>query len=230
MANDKRVTFPLMPTGHWFTLRIKFQQSIPGVVTDSYIATVLNMKQASARNNILPYLKQVGIIDENGKPQERAKQWRDDTQYQKVCAEIIKEVYPKELIDACPDPLSDRETVERWFSNRTGSGQVAVRRMIAFYSILVEADHSKASVPKNKSASKSTPAPKKSIKKQIPKKAEHVKRGVDNQKQPDDTKSKIPSMNINLQIHISADASTDQIDKIFESMAKHIYNRKTVNE
>jgi len=93
-----------MPIGHWWTLRTRFQQSIPGVVTDSYIATVLNMKESSARANILPYLKQVGIIDEDGKPSERATKWRDNAQYKKVCSEIIKETYPQELIDACPDP------------------------------------------------------------------------------------------------------------------------------
>jgi hypothetical protein len=32
-----------------------------------------------------------------------------------------------------------------------------------------------------------------------------------------------PDVNINLQIHISADASPDQIDHIFMSMAKHLY-------
>lgn len=56
MVNNKKSSFPLMPISHWWTLRTKFQQSIPGVVTDSYIATVLNMKEASARGNILPYL------------------------------------------------------------------------------------------------------------------------------------------------------------------------------
>jgi hypothetical protein len=35
--------------------------------------------------------------------------------------------------------------------------------------------------------------------------------------------SKGPDVNINLQIHISADASSDQIDQIFASMAKHLY-------
>ena len=34
-----------------------------------------------------------------------------------------------------------------------------------------------------------------------------------------------PSVHINLEIHISSDATPDQIDKIFESMAKHIYNK-----
>ena len=36
-------------------------------------------------------------------------------------------------------------------------------------------------------------------------------------------KPNIPAININLQIHISSDASPEQIDKIFESMSKHIY-------
>jgi hypothetical protein len=32
-----------------------------------------------------------------------------------------------------------------------------------------------------------------------------------------------PSLHIDLQIHISSDASFEQIDKIFESIAKHLY-------
>ena len=36
-------------------------------------------------------------------------------------------------------------------------------------------------------------------------------------------KPNVPAININLQIHISSDASPEQIDKIFESMSKHIY-------
>jgi hypothetical protein len=35
-----------------------------------------------------------------------------------------------------------------------------------------------------------------------------------------------PSLNINLQIHISADATVEQIEKIFESMAKYLYKPK----
>lgn len=55
MAAEKKTSFPLMPLGHWWTLRAKFKQSIPGVVTDSYLSTVLNMKEASARNNIMRF-------------------------------------------------------------------------------------------------------------------------------------------------------------------------------
>ena len=34
-----------------------------------------------------------------------------------------------------------------------------------------------------------------------------------------------PELNINIQIHISSDAEPNQIDKIFESMAKHLFNQ-----
>lgn len=230
MVDDKKGSYPLMPTGHWWTLRKKFQQSIPGIVTDSYIASVLNMKEASARANILPSLKQVDIIDENGRAKERAKQWRDDAQYKKVCSDIIKEVYPQELLDACPDPISDKESAERWFANHTGSGQVAVRKMVSFYSLLSEADPEKATEQKAKAKTKNVKDSKKSPTKQPSLKQGTRNPNVEDKRQFIERSNSVPSMNINLQIHISADASPDQIDKIFESMAKHIYHRKIVNE
>ena len=228
MVDDKKASYPLMPTGHWWTLRKKFQKSIPGIVTDSYIASVLNMKEASARTNILPSLRQVNIIDENGKTKERAKQWRDDAQYNKVCSDIIKEVYPQELLDACPDPILDKESAERWFANHTGSGQVAVRKMVSFYSLLSDANPEKATEQKAKT--KNAKESKKSFTKQKASKQGTTKPNVEDKRQHIERSSSVPSMNINLQIHISADASPDQIDKIFESMAKYVYHRKTVNE
>lgn len=35
-----------------------------------------------------------------------------------------------------------------------------------------------------------------------------------------------PEVHIDIQIHISPESTTEQIDKIFESMAKHLYGRK----
>ncbi len=40
MAEQKK-SYPMLPIAHWWALRKKFKQSIPGVVTDSYLATVL---------------------------------------------------------------------------------------------------------------------------------------------------------------------------------------------
>jgi hypothetical protein len=229
MAEEKKMNYPVIPSAHWWGLRKKFQQSIPGVVTDSYIAAVLNMQAISARANILPGLKVAKIIDQDGKTLDRAKRWRDDEQYQKVCKEIVKDIYPQELIDAVPDPISNRQVVERWFANHTGFGKVAVRKIVTFYTLLSEADPKKGmeivkvkpTIKKGKKEKKvaisQTPAPDKSS--HIPDKSSD---------KPGKTEERLdkPGIHINLQIHISADASSDQIDQIFSSMAKHIYREK----
>jgi hypothetical protein len=225
MAEEKK-SLPMLPITHWWALRRKFKQSIPGVVTDNYLATVLEMGANSARANILPFLKTLGIIDEDGKTLERAKQWRDDEHYKEVCQAMLKEIYPGDLQEAVPDPIRDRSQAERWFANHTGAGQAAVRRMVALYSVLVEADASKQpeqeKAGRPRKASQEPPAPKpRKLSKALPGgEAGAAQRGPNNSvRQP----QQAPGININLEIHISADATADQIDQIFASMSKHIY-------
>jgi hypothetical protein len=45
-------------------------------------------------------------------------------------------------------------------------------------------------------------------------------------RQPVTHSAAFPSLHIDVQIHIASDASADQIDKIFESMAKHFQTAK----
>lgn len=224
----KKESFPLMPVKQWWALRKKFKQSIPGVVTVNYLSTVLDMKPISARNNVLPYLKMVGIIDLDGKPLELAKRWRDDAEYSSVCDEIKIEVYPPELLDAIPNVSTERPVVERWFANHTGAGEVGVRKMASFYLLLLEADPTK--VPET---SPTTTKPIKSnIQLKKPAKLNPVKEAqVESESETIVNVSKpnlnVPSINLNLQIHISADASPEQIEQIFASMAKHVYQRNS---
>lgn len=224
MAEAKK-GYPMLPIGHWWELRKKFKQSIPGVVTDSYLATVLDMQANSARANVLPFLKQLGIIDEEGKTGERARLWRDDEHYPEVCKDMLGDVYPAELLEAVPNPKSDRSRAERWFANQTGAGAAAAKRMAALYDVLVDADASKQPDQEKKDRPRK-PAPAEQ--------ARDEKRGVqptsasrasNHRGSEPQNKSPIPGININLEIHISADATPDQIDQIFASMAKHIYTR-----
>jgi len=229
MEKAEKTTFPMMPVSHWWTLRSKFKQSIPGVVTENYLASVLNMSPVSARTNILPSLRSIGLIDENNKPTEIAKKWRDDEQYTNVCKQIRKDIYPGELIDIIPGPKVDRTSCSRWFANHTGSGNVAVTKMVAFFIVLSEA---------NPEQSVKSSEPKKSLNsvasiKKPPLAVKQVKDSIDlpliekENKHPTEPLKKEsgdhPAIHLNLQIHISADSSSDQIDKIFESMSKHIY-------
>lgn len=225
MAKDeKKTSFPVIPSAHWWVLRKKFKQSIPGVVTDNYIASVLKMQLSSARANVLPALKATKIIDGEGKTLERAKRWRDDAQYSKVCEEIRQDIYPEELLTGISNPSSDKAAAESWFANHTGGGQAAVRKIVQFYILLSEADPSKApgdseAITKAKPQLKKTSKAKKLM--SVPDLEPLTK--TDATKDQRQITPSGPSVYINLQIHISADASTDQIEQVFANMAKHIY-------
>jgi Family of unknown function (DUF5343) len=227
--SDAKKNYPMLPISHWWTLRKKFRQSLPGIVTDSYLATVLNMDVNSARANVLPFLKTLGIIDSEGKPLPRAKLWRDDEHYAEVCKAILKEVYPEELISAVTDPVNEKVKARRWFAQRTGVGEAASNRMVSLYSVLVEADASKEpeekkNVPKA-SASKVAAKSQKRVQglSDKPVAVESDKSGQGNSEKGHSTLKRGPDVNINLQIHISSDASPDQIEQIFSSMSKHLY-------
>jgi len=73
MADEGKNSYPMMPVKHWWALRRKFKQSIPGTVTDNYLATSLDMELKSARSNILPFLQQMGMIDPDGALFTRAR-------------------------------------------------------------------------------------------------------------------------------------------------------------
>jgi hypothetical protein len=211
MAEEKKNSFTVMPNAHWWGLRKKFQQSLPGVVTDNYLASVLDMKLASARANVLPALKVAKIIDQDGKTLERAKQWRDDDQYAKVCEEIRSDIYPRELLDAIPDPLANRQPAERWFANHTGAGTVAVGKMVSFYSLLSQADPAKVQ-ERSKPAKATKPDSRENARAKAPRNAVsngQAMRGAVQNSQQEGQKSETPELHINLQIHISSDSSAD---------------------
>ena len=221
MAKNEN-SFPTIIEKNWWALRTKFKQSIPGVVTAGYLATVLNVTEMSARANVFPWLRSLGLIDEDSKPTNLATRWRDDDSYAEVCREIITKTYPQELVDAIDDPSNNYETVKKWFANKMGAGESSARKLAKTYVLLSEANHSKSSAvtkkviqsPKQKSgAAKKPERGHKSVTELAPN--THTQAAV----------IEGPGVSINLQIHISADSSPEQIDQIFAGMAKHIYGR-----
>lgn len=226
MAEEKRKSYPKIPRGNWFLLREKFKQRTPEKVSPSYVATALSMSEASASANIIPPLRVFSLIDEAGKPSDLAYDWRDDKKYSEVCKTILEATYPQELRDLFHSANVEVKSVERWFARNAKVGQSAARAYTATYLMLLEADLSKAkeqgaTKPKtDPSASKThkvvtkSVAPTKSIKEVVaPKAQDQGDKG-----QPGFS----PKLHIDIQIHISPDSSPEQIDKIFESMAKHL--------
>jgi len=215
--------YPVLPVSQWWALREKFRKSLPGNVTANYVASVLNMSEPSARNNILPSLRTMGIIEASGKPSDLAVKWREDAQYADVCVQIRKRVYPKELLDIAPDASASQEEVSRWFGIHTGAGQSAVSKMTAMYMILSEADMTKA--PKPGAGTAMTQIRSKASPKITRTESRHRDTSIGARAPASGSMELGPGLNINVQVHISSDATPDQIDQIFRSMAKHIYKR-----
>jgi hypothetical protein len=231
MADDKKKGYPKIPMNNWFLLRERFKQRTPEKVTPSYIATALGMGEASASANIIPPLKAFGLIDEVGKPTDLAYDWRDDKKYSAVCRSIVEATYPRELTDLFPDSSADLKDVANWFARDAKVGESAARAYSATYVMLLEADLDRAkekavkpkatdTAGKAKKPRSSRPVP--SAPSDTPTREVLAPASVEHERETKEVRGFSPKLHVDIQIHISPDSSPEQIDKIFESMAKHL--------
>jgi Family of unknown function (DUF5343) len=96
MAEVER-SFPKIAEGNWWKLRELFRKRVPTVVTPTYLANALTMKEDSARANIMSPFKKIGILADEGRPTDLAYTWRDDAKYREVCSSILEATYPQEV-------------------------------------------------------------------------------------------------------------------------------------
>jgi len=216
--------FPKISEGNWWKLRELFKKSIPGSVNPKYLAISLEMTELSARTNIMPALQQLGIIDDQGKPTERANHWRIDEKYPEVCAEIVSEIYPQELLDTCPGPNPDKQKVQKWFTTTRALGESAAQKLTSTFILLVSAEIKsdtgkslKKKVTKNNSDRSKGKSKLDDVQEEIIEESEIEK------KKPIPHSYKSPTVHVDLQIHISPESSPELVDKIFESIRKHLY-------
>jgi len=232
MANGD-VSFPKIADTNWWKLRDLFKKKVPAVVTSTYLSTALSMGEASARSNLIGPFKKIGIIDEDGKPTDLAYDWRDDHKYAAVCSSLIEKCYPQEFKDLFHSPDVDPQQLTNWFMSHARCGEAAAKHFTRFYLLLLKADITDAETASAKSKTKAKP-PKAEAKKNTAKAAAPIEEKAAPATPNAETDTVIqappaqrvlnnaPELHINIQLHISPESSADQIDKIFESMAKHL--------
>lgn len=229
MANGDG-SFPKIADANWWKLRDLFKRRVPAVVTPTYLATALNMGESSARSNLVGPFKKIGIIDEDGKPTDLAYDWRDDSKYPEVCQSIIDKYYPQEVRDLFHTADADLQRLTSWFMSHARCGEPAARMYAKFYLLLLRADVKEA---ENATSKKDAPPKKSDAVKAKPKTKAKSQENSDNrtvhkeQVSPPNTSNttfpgSAPELHINIQLHISPESSAEQIDKIFDSMAKHL--------
>jgi hypothetical protein len=233
MADDRKFGNLYVPESAWWTLRNKFRQTIPNKVTQSYVASALNIQPRTAVN-LVSALRAIGLIDDDGKPTELVNRWRDDSGYAEVCEQIRNNIYPQELRDLYSHVDSDPNQVKGWFKSKFGLGENTATKLARFYVLLLRADASKeavSSAPKQPKVVTATSDKGTQKTRTRPSTKSPATQAVTSQSGTqsstvDDLTGKGNknglSLHIDIQIHISPETTLDQIDKIFESMAKHL--------
>ncbi|WP_159559158.1 DUF5343 domain-containing protein [Alcanivorax sp. S71-1-4] len=224
MAEDKKKGYPMIAQANWFGLRDKLKQRVPAEISSSYVASAMSMAEASARSNVVSPLKALGIIGADSKPTDLAYDWRDDSKYPGVCESIIDTIYPQELRDLYHTADAELGNLTTWFMRDAKVGEAAAKKYAATYLMLLQKkpepskDLGKASSPRTKSAKKQdNPKPKTSNPKAVDPAPQQQLRNPD-----PNGRGFSPKLHIDVQVHISPESSPEQIDKIFESMAKHL--------
>lgn len=229
MASEKEKGFPKIAKANWFGLRDKLKQRVPADLSASYVASAMNMAEGSARSNVVAPLKALGIIGEDGKPSELAYDWRDDKKYAEVCEKILESVYPQELRDLYHDDSASLEDLTSWFMRSAKVGEPAAKMYARTYLMLLEADPAKAEdAQKQNQSKKERPQRKGAEKPTKPVTESQNPPKKDPPPSPPSTGETFsPRLHIDVQVHISPDSSPEQIDKIFEAMAKHLKGFKS---
>ena len=223
MAEHNNNSYPMISERNWWVIRDKFKTSLPSIASPNYVKTLLSLSSdASANSNVIGPMKRIGLLDDESKPTPLANDWRLDNKYKEVCDTIVKNVYANELLDLFPDSTVDRISARNWFMGH-GVGATAADKMVALFILLKSGEIKQKKAIAAKKPTSSTKTSKPSIKDDVPK-AEIEQ--PSNQDFPSSNNINLlsrPNLHIDLQIPISPDSTSEQIETVFASMAKHFY-------
>lgn len=222
MGEEKK-SYPTIPNKSWWTLRGRLKSAATAKATPGFIATALEVSESRARL-LATQFETLGIINPDGSLTDLGHDWRADDTYPAACGTISANLYPEELRDALPGPKPDRRSVERWFARAAGVGDEAARQMAQLYRLLAEADPKGAEAQEESSRttnSGSTPQAKtkaKSVPRVLPARRPDRKAASSGEAE----RPALPSLTVAVQVYIPSEATPEQIDSIFASMARHL--------
>jgi hypothetical protein len=226
MADKAR--YPQIPSTVWWGVHAILNKTPNATLDERHLAIQLNVQPVAAKQYIAELIA-VGILNEEFKATPLAMKWRLEATYPAAVQELISNVYPQGLIEIAPPGEGDRQKVISWFLQE-GLGQGAAGNKAATYlmlgskvpneapsrsSVRVAGEESKASTREAKA-----PARAKSVREHTPK----VPRSTAGNN-GDHRVENIP-LNVNVQIHISADAGSEQIESIFSAMRRYLYDKQ----
>lgn len=226
-----KVRYPQIPSTVWWGVRAILQKTPNVTVDERLLGVQLGVQEAAARAYINE-LRNVGLLTDEGKATPTAQKWRLDESYAEAAKQIVEYIYPEGLLHLAPPGDADRQKVVSWFL-REGLGQGAAGNKAAAYLLISSPTPNEAP----RANAKSSQSDGNSIARPTRTSARRSKNGEGNANEPsvrrggDDQNSKPPRsgtdvfpLNVNVQIHISADAGSEQIESIFQAMRRYLYD------
>lgn len=220
--------YPRITAKAWTTLRARATAAPSTKFTPAAVAALMEMSSPnSALDNTVRPMRRLGLIDEDGALTARGNKWRVNSSFDDACQEILDEIYPEELGALVgEDGRPDAAKVKTWFDHK-GYGESNARQMAATYVMIAskqipESPATDSGKVKKKASPAKKPAAKSSESKEIEEPDEVV---APEPPTPPGNSQSGPTVHLDIQIHIPADATPEQIDQIFSSMARHLYAR-----
>ncbi len=170
---------------------------------------------SNADQSLLSVLRFIGFIDNARKPTDSWQAFKGGNS-KIVLANAIRKGY-QQLFEMYPCANTENAmNIRNFMSANSPGGQSVIDKAVrTFQTLCKEADFSNTeNEPKQVNRDiqeKTTPA----IESQLPT-TPSIKEPTTN-----------PSLHIDIQIHISSEASATQIDNIFDSMARHLYKKES---
>ncbi|MXQ08793.1 hypothetical protein GQ651_13125 [Alphaproteobacteria bacterium GH1-50] len=213
---SEQKNYPQLPKPIWWGFR-EILISKPSVQLTPKMLAVRFEVQETAAKAYLRELQKIGMVDEDGKPSELALKWRIDETYSDAVQGILSHAYPDELLQTLDTKSVDREKAKQWFM-LDGLGSGSANNKAATFAMIASPEPGEP-LTTNQKQEKATPTIASAKPKTKPNDAH-----ISAQKEDSSiSSSKEIPLNVNVQIHISADASNEQIEKIFQSMRKYLY-------
>jgi hypothetical protein len=226
----EKIRYPQIPSTVWWGVRSILQRTPNATVDERLLSVQLGVQEAASRAYISE-LTAVGILTEDGKATPLAQKWRLDETYLEAITELTSAVYPEGLSHVASAGAEDRQKIVAWFL-REGLGQGAAGNKAATYLMLSSPTPNDA--PPRGGGGRSTKEER--VKRGAPRAiaANRVLKSVQDpasvrQELTEGARTQIRSpeafpLNVNVQIHISADAGSEQIESIFLAMRRYLYD------
>lgn len=232
MADKTR--YPQLPSTVWWGVRSLLQRTPNATVDERLLIVSLGVQEAAARQYIAE-LKAAGILSDEGRATPLAQRWRLDETYADAVKELVASIYPEGLLQVAPSGDADRSKLVNWFMLE-GLGKGAAGNKAATYLLVSSPTPNEAPARSATQTARegtdtgtrrqrATSRPRVTPSVRIPAERAMVTGGSSRahaDRHPPASEN-FP-LYVNVQIHISADAGSEQIESIFSAMRKYLHD------